>query len=218
VGRCVALRRAARLLLAVAGLACGGDEPRTRTFRDVGEFCVNSDDAGRVTFSVVVTQPCLSGCEGSATACSATLTETHIELRSVLELRELPEVMECPAGCFGSMATCELENLPPDDYQLRFASRVDAARLPFEGSIPLFGDHDCDAMPLLLPNPYPAAPGPMEAVPEFEGGQSIVTSARSTSEVGGARQSSGRTETSARLKRTRSPGATSPRTDGGSER
>ncbi len=61
MGRWLALGRAAHLLLAVAGLACGSDEPRTRTLLDVGEFCVESDDTGRVTFSVVVTQPCLSG-------------------------------------------------------------------------------------------------------------------------------------------------------------
>lgn len=153
--------------------ACGGDEPRTRTFRDVGEFCVKSDDTGRVTVAVVVTEPCLSGCEGSATSCRATLTGTRIELHSVLELRELPDVQECPAGCFGSTATCELEGLPAGDYRFWFASRIDEATLPLEGSVPLFGDHECgaEAMALMLPNPYPSPPGPMEPVPEFQGAE-----------------------------------------------
>jgi hypothetical protein len=167
--RRIALGRAACLFLAVGAMACGSDEPLTRTFTDVGEFCVQSDESGRLTFSVVVTAPCLSGCEGSATSCRATLTGTRIELSSVLELRELPDVEECPAGCMGSMATCELEAPPAGDHEFGFASSFDTATLPLEGSIPLFGDHECDRMVPLLPNPYPSPPGAMEAVPEFEG-------------------------------------------------
>lgn len=145
-----------------------------RAFSDVGEFCVSSGDTGRVTFSVVIGGPpdrCLSACEGSATSCRATFTGMRIELSSVLELRELPDVQECPGGCFASTATCELDVPAPGDYRVHFDSRVDVATLPIEGSIPLFGDHECDAeaMILVLPNPYPSAPGPMEPVPEFQG-------------------------------------------------
>jgi hypothetical protein len=127
-----------------------------------------------VTFTVVVGGPpdgCLGGCEGSATSCRATFTGTRIELSSVLELRELPDVQECPGGCFRSTATCELDVPAPGTYRIRFASRVDAAILPIEGSIPLFGDHACDAeaMNLMLPNPYPSPPGPMAPLPEFQG-------------------------------------------------
>jgi hypothetical protein len=152
-------------------MGCGSDEPRTRTFSEVGEFCVKSEDAERLTFSVVVGPPdrCLSGCEGNATSCRARLTETRIELSSVLETWELPDVQECPASCFVSTATCELDVPAPGNYRIRFASRIDTAILPFEGSIPLFGDHECDAEAFLtLPNPNPSPRGPMEPVPEFQ--------------------------------------------------
>lgn len=155
-------------------MGCGSsDEPLERTLLDVGQFCMTSEAAGRVTFSVMVGPPvhCLSGCEGSTTACLATLNGTDIELRSALETRELPKVEECPAGCLGSTATCELEEVPaPGLYRLRFGGLVAAATLPFEGNVPLFGDHACDATVPMLPNPYPSSPGPMSRVPEFEGG------------------------------------------------
>jgi hypothetical protein len=170
--RFLLLGRAAWLPLAAAGsLGCGSDEPRTRTFSEVGEFCVKSEDTRRLTFSVLVTETCLSGCEGSATSCRARLTETRIELSSALETWELPDVQECPAACFGSTATCELDVPAPGNYRIRFASRIDMVPLPLERSIPLFGDHGCDpdAMGLMLPNPYPSPRGPMEPVPEFQG-------------------------------------------------
>jgi hypothetical protein len=175
--RSLLLGRAAWLLLAAAGsMGCGSDEPRTRTFSEVGEFCVSSGDAGRVTFSVVIGGPhdsCLDGCEGSATSCRATFTGTRIELSSVLELRELPDVQECPGGCFASTATCELDVPAPGNYRIRFASRIDTVPLPIEGSVPLFGDHGCDAEARInmLPNPYPSPAGPMESVPEFQGAE-----------------------------------------------
>jgi hypothetical protein len=151
-------------------MGCGSDEPRTRTFSEVGEFCVKSEDTGRLTFSVIV---CVDACEGSATSCRATLTRTRIELSSALETWDLPDVQECPGGCFRSTATCELVVPAPGNYRIRFASRIDTAILPFEGSIPLFGDHECDAeeMILMLPNPYPSPRGPTEPVPEFQGTQ-----------------------------------------------
>jgi hypothetical protein len=95
------------------------------------------------------------------------LRGTRIELRSALELRELPDVQVCPAGRLGSMATCELDGVPESDYRFGFASRIDTATLPIEGSIPLFGDHACnaDATGPMLPNPYPSPPGPGSRCP-----------------------------------------------------
>jgi hypothetical protein len=172
VGRCLALGRVAVLVLAATGaISCGSDDLGTRTFPDVGRFCVASDDDGGVTFSVIVglDYPSLDSCHGSASSCRATLSGRRIELRSFLEIRELPGVVECPAESGASRATCALEGLPAGEYQFGFASRVDTATLPFEGSIPLFGDHECDPMVLTLPNPYPSPPGPMGPVPEFGG-------------------------------------------------
>jgi hypothetical protein len=168
-----AFGRAAWLLLAAASsIACGSDEPDTRTFFDVGGFCVKSDGGERLTFSVSVGPPehCLDGCSGSETSCRATLTGKRIELRSLLEIRELPGVVECPGDCNRSTATCELEGLPPGDYQFGFFSRADTLTLPFEGSISLFDDRECDPDRPVRPNPFPPRPPETGPVPQFESG------------------------------------------------
>lgn len=158
----------ARLLVA----ACGGDELRTRTLENVGQFSWTASDGGQVTFSLLVSasEHCLSSCEGTTTSCRATLTGTHIELSSRVELRELPGVVVCPAGCLGSVASCELQVPAAGEYELAFAGRADSAALPLDGSVTLFGDHECEPNYPLLPNPFPLPARSMERIPEFRGG------------------------------------------------
>ena len=145
------LGRAAILLLVIS-VGCGSDGRSAREYVDVGTFCV-TPAAGGLTFRVFVApnERCLSACDTNELSCRATLSGNRIELRSLLEVRDEPGVSECPTGCLGSTGRCELDAPSTGEYEFGFASRVDRVTLPFAGSIPLFGEHACEAddpMPL----------------------------------------------------------------------
>ena len=140
-------RTAALIALVVAsGLSCGDDEPRSRTFRDVGEgFCLSADASGHATISFVVGWPphCLSGCDVNTASCRAVLTGNRIDLLTRLEVRDRPGVELCTTECQITTGTCELDVPSPGDYDFGSGSGFDTATLPTEGRVPLFGGHSC---------------------------------------------------------------------------
>lgn len=132
--------------MVASGLSCGDDEPETRTYQDVGDFCVKSEADGRLTFAVRVSpsERCLSSCRTNTASCRATLSGSRIELLSELKIRDNPEVELCSTDCVGTTGTCDLDAPPPGEYQFGFASRFDTLPLPTsasEGCVPLFADH-----------------------------------------------------------------------------
>jgi hypothetical protein len=177
-GWLAAARRSAReraiwpLLVALAAnvSACGGsDAPELREYPDVGQFCLRSSAGLRLVFGVHTTDACLSACDDNRLSCSATLDGTRIELQTLLTTQDIPGVEICTTDCRGASGTCSLDVPAPGTYEFGFASRYDTSTLPMAGSLPLFGDHECDAAMPLLPNPPPSPPPRTAPMPEFEG-------------------------------------------------
>jgi hypothetical protein len=126
---------------------CSSDDAGTREYRDIGQVCLESSDAQRMTFRVFTGGQCLSACDENVMSCSATQDGNRIELHTVLEVTPIASEKGCIALCDGAEARCVLDVPSAGNYQFGFASLLDTEALPVEGSIPLFGDHPCEPTP-----------------------------------------------------------------------
>lgn len=137
-------QRLAGLVLAVVSSGvCGCDEPRTRSYPDAGDICLEATADGEMTFIVSVT--CLNYCEEHVLSCNATLEDGRVELETLLESTEMWSGRDsCPEACGSSTESCKLEAVPPGEYRFGFAGRVDTVTVPLNGRVPLFDGAECN--------------------------------------------------------------------------
>lgn len=120
-----------RWLLVLASVGCGGEQWEARERTDSGDVCVQGQDGGTATVTVLLDECMSSSCDRAEQGtCSATLDGTTITVTSTFTWETATGNVECTDDCGMVTADCTVGPLAAGTYTVVLGSEQQTVTIP----------------------------------------------------------------------------------------